>query len=152
VYLKAWGPIWGSNIKNVWLTCKRIRSTSGLFFSVLSWFFLIFCFHFHFVHLGRVENAFSLTTILWDSIVNHVNSKIDQKWESWCALNLSNKDKRKQWKRQKWKNEQPWTLAYTLVLQTMCSLVLVQTNWFSLQNDAMQAKSKFDLSLSWTYV
>jgi hypothetical protein len=39
------------------------------------------------------------------------------------------------------KNEQPWTLTYILVLQTMSSLLTffkkIQTNWFSLQNDAM---------------
>jgi hypothetical protein len=31
VSLKTWGPIWGSNIKNVWLTCERIRLTFVVF-------------------------------------------------------------------------------------------------------------------------
>ncbi len=39
VCLKAWGPIWGFNIKNVWLTCERIGFIFGLF-SFL--FFLVF--------------------------------------------------------------------------------------------------------------
>jgi hypothetical protein len=41
----------------------------------------------------------------------------------------------------KQRNEQPWTIASTLVLQTMSlplsSFFVVQTSWFSLQNDAM---------------
>ncbi len=43
-------------------------------------------------------------------------------------------------KTKKQKIEQPWTLAYSLVLQTMSfplSFYLVWTNWLSLQNDAM---------------
>jgi hypothetical protein len=39
------------------------------------------------------------------------------------------------------KNEKPWTLDYTLVLQTLSSplslFFLVHTNYFSLQNDGM---------------
>jgi hypothetical protein len=50
--------------------------------------------------------------------------------------NLSNKGKAKQWKREKkQRNEQPWTLVYILVLQTMS--FPLSTNWFSLQNDTM---------------
>jgi len=52
--------------------------------------------------------------------------------------NLSNKGKKIKSKKS---NEQPWTLAYTLVLQTLSSpLILfsfVRTNKFFLQNDAM---------------
>jgi hypothetical protein len=54
--LKAWGPIWGFNIKIVWLTCERIRLilVFSLFF-LFSMVFLSFCFHFHFVHLERLK-------------------------------------------------------------------------------------------------
>ncbi len=44
-------------------------------------------------------------------------------------------------KSEKQKNEQPWTLAYTLVLQTMSSPLSFfcgsRPIWFSLQNYAM---------------
>jgi len=49
--LKAWGPIWGSNIKNVWLIRERIRLILVFFFMV----FFSFYFHFHFVHLERLK-------------------------------------------------------------------------------------------------
>ncbi len=40
VCLKAWGSIWGFNIKNVWLTCERIRLTFVFFvFFQFLWFF-----------------------------------------------------------------------------------------------------------------
>ncbi len=55
MYLKAWGPIQGSNIKNVWLTCKRIRLTSGLFSLLLLFFhdFFNFLFSLPFHALGK---------------------------------------------------------------------------------------------------
>jgi hypothetical protein len=63
---------------------------------------------------------------------------------------LSNKDEKKQWKKIKTKKmNKPWTLPYTLVLQGISfplSFFFFDTNWFSLQNDAMWAKSQFDLS------
>jgi hypothetical protein len=37
VCLKVWGPIQGSNIKNVLLTCDKIKLTIGFFF-----FFMVF--------------------------------------------------------------------------------------------------------------
>jgi hypothetical protein len=37
------------------------------------------------------------------------------------SQNLSNKDKKNSEKKQKMKNEQPWTLTYTSVFQTMSS-------------------------------
>jgi hypothetical protein len=134
--------------------------------------FLIFCFHFHFVHLGKAENAFSLSTILRGSIkLAMLILKLIKKWGSWCALNnaldsymhllfsqkLSNKDKRKRWKKKKTKKLATWNPSLHFgspnhVLSFELFFSLFQTNWFSLQNDAMQAKSKFDLSLSWTFV
>jgi len=57
VCLKAWGPIWELNIKNVRLTYERIRLIFFfcLFFSFFM-IFLIFYFHFHFT--WRAENVF----------------------------------------------------------------------------------------------
>jgi hypothetical protein len=57
------------------------------------------------------------------------------------SQNLNNKDKKKQWeKTKKQKNEQPWTLGYTLVFQIMSFLLSVfyfgPNQLVSLQNDA----------------
>jgi len=52
---KAWGPIQGSNIKNVCLTCGKIRLTFGLFsfFSSFFYGFFNFLFSFSFCALGK---------------------------------------------------------------------------------------------------
>jgi hypothetical protein len=60
-------------------------------------------------------------------------------------------------KNNKQKHEQPWTLTYILVLQTMSFplssfFFWFQTNWFSFQNDVMYAKSQMELYWSWTFV
>ncbi len=80
VCLKAWGLIWGCNIKFVWLTYERIRLTFG-FFSLLIFLmvFLIFCFHFHFVHLEGLKCSLSSMHLARIYKTNHVNSRIDQK-------------------------------------------------------------------------
>jgi len=42
---KTWGLIWRPNIKNVWLTCEKIKLTFGLFsFPFLSWLIFFFVF------------------------------------------------------------------------------------------------------------
>ncbi len=44
--LKAWGSIWRSNIKNVWLACERIRLTFDIYIFSFSkfifWFFFTY--------------------------------------------------------------------------------------------------------------
>ncbi len=40
VCLKDWGPIQGSNIKNMWLTCEKFELTFRLFLFFLWFFFL----------------------------------------------------------------------------------------------------------------
>jgi hypothetical protein len=53
---------------------------------------------------------------------------------------LNNKGKKNNEKCKKQKNEQPWTLAYTLILQTMSSSLSFFKNLeqlVSLKNDAM---------------
>ncbi len=62
---------------------------------------------------------------------------------------LKNSEKNKQ------RNEQPWTLAYTLVLQIMSSPLSSFKNpdqLVSLQNNVMEVKSQLDLSWSLTLV
>lgn len=87
VCLEASGSIQRSNIKNVWLTCERIRLTFGLF-SLLLHGFKKFLFHFHFVHLERIGTTLSNNHLVRINKIDHVNSRIDKKkGESWCVLN-----------------------------------------------------------------
>jgi hypothetical protein len=93
--------------------------------------FLIYCFHFHFVHLDWKGWKCTLSSNHLARIhkTNHVNSKIDQKMgELLCfqqclqSIDVSSiLIEFEQCKKIKWKNEQPWTLGYTLVLQTVSS-------------------------------
>ncbi len=134
----------GSNIKNVWLTCEKIRFIFGLFFS---WFFFVFCFF-------KFENAL-LPTTLWGftkptmSILELVKNKgvgVLSTMSSIYSMSsmltkFDQQNYKKQWKeaRKQQRNEQltlayiwffnPWALHY--------APFLVQTNWFSLQNDVM---------------
>jgi hypothetical protein len=148
----------GSNIKNVCLTCERIRLTFGLF-SLLLHGFQNFLFHFHFMHLGRVETSHFLATTLWGSTKSTMLTLelIKKRRRVGVFSTMSSIRKRgffhfhKIWTRVEKKkknkeaknlnNEQPWTLTYTSILQTMSSplssLFWVQTNWYPLQNDVM---------------
>ncbi len=113
--LKAWGQIQGSNIKNMWLMCERMRLNLFLFFSFHGFFNFLFspsrC------ALGGFDNAFFLTATLWASIKPimstlklvkmrklvcfHIMSSIHSM--SSFSHHLSKKGKRKQWKKLKTK-------------------------------------------------
>jgi hypothetical protein len=90
VCLKAWGPIWGSNIKFLRLTCERIRLTFG-FFSLLLFFhgFFYFLFSPSFHALGRAENSlFLVSTLQGSTKPTMLTLELIKKWGSWCALNI----------------------------------------------------------------
>jgi len=57
---KAWGPIWGSNIPNVWLACERIRLTFGILFFFFFSFIFIFIFYFFFFLTFTTHNGWEL--------------------------------------------------------------------------------------------
>jgi hypothetical protein len=62
--LKAWGPIWGSNIKKIWLTYERIRLNLLFFFP---WFFLISILTSILCTWKDWKCSFFLATTLWGS-------------------------------------------------------------------------------------
>ncbi len=147
--------------------CERIRSTFG-FFSPLFSFFHVF-FFFIFLCTWKNWKCIFLATTLWGStklamwilelIQNegasmlstmssiHSISSILTEFEQQRFLKNSEKNKQR--------NEQPWTLAYTLVLQIMSSPLSSFKNpdqLVSLQNNVMEVKSQLDLSWSLTLV
>jgi hypothetical protein len=63
---------WGSNIENVQLICERITLIIYIYnyISSLFWKYTHFSNH-----------------LVWIHKTNHVNFRIGQKWEDWCALN-----------------------------------------------------------------
>jgi len=102
--------------------------------------------------VGFTKPAISILELVknWGACLLSTISSIHSMFSIVClpfSQNLSNKGKRKhsekepEKKKKKQRNEQPWTLAYTLVLQKLNSFklwLLVQTNRFSLQNDAIK--------------
>ncbi len=111
---KAWGKIQGSNIKNGLLTCERMRLT---FFSFFYFYGFIILFSPSCRALGRVENAFLVTTTLWGSTKLTMSTlKLVKMKELVCSYtmslihsmssfsqHLSKKGKRKQWRKKKTK-------------------------------------------------
>ncbi len=97
--LRTMGPIQGSNIKNVWLTCERIVLTVGLFFLFLPFFhdFFFFFFFFYsyytqwiffltFSPFSFITTTFFLGALLFEMEINlklFYKSKSPSHYENW---------------------------------------------------------------------
>jgi hypothetical protein len=68
VCLQFWGPIWGFNIKNVWLTSERIRWTFHLVFSSFSFIYLfLILLHTMDKHRHKISQlSFCLGAFIWN--------------------------------------------------------------------------------------
>jgi hypothetical protein len=73
--LKGRGLIWGFNIKNVWLTCERIKLIFGLFSLFLPFFhgfyllFIYLLFLLHTMDAHKILVAFVFTMVMHQVIV-----------------------------------------------------------------------------------
>jgi hypothetical protein len=79
VCLKVWGPIWGSNIKNMWLICERIRLTFDFFSFFHGFFNLLFTLSFMNLDWKRWKCTLSSNHLARIHKTSHINSKIDPK-------------------------------------------------------------------------